>query len=249
MKKPSKRFVLIASLSTLAGVAIAGGALAASGTFDPKAEKQAFLNDAAGRLGVSSDKLEAALKAAAVDRVDAALAAGQITKAQADAMKDAINAGRLPFGVPFGPGMRGEMGGIHTLGGTLSAAATYLGLTEDQLRTQLQSGKSLADIAKAQGKSVDGLKQALTADLKTKLDAAVKAGRLTQAQANDILTRVSASLDDLINGKLPAMPAMGGGFGHHFGFRIAPGGFRPAPGGFRQPFPAVTPGTALSPTA
>jgi len=246
MKKPSKRFVLIASLAALAGVAIAGGALAASGTFDPKAEKQAFLNDAAGRLGVSSDKLEAALKAAAIDRVDAALAAGQITKDQADAMKAAINAGRLPLGVPFGPGLRGEMGGIHTLHGALDAAATYLGLTEDQLRTQLQSGKTLADVAKAQGKSVEGLKQALTADLKTKLDAAVKAGRLTQAEANGILTRVSASLDDLINGRLPATPAMGGG---HFGFRIAPGGFRAVPGGFRQPFPAVTPGTALSPTA
>ena len=252
MKKPSKRLVLIASLATLGAVAIAGGALAASGTFDPKAEKQAFLNDAAGRLGVSSDKLEAALKAAAVDRVDAALAAGQITKDQADALKASINAGQVPLGMPFGPRMGGHMGGIHTLGGTLDAAASYLGLTEDQLRTQLQSGKSLADVAKAQGKSVDGLKQALTADLKTKLDAAVKAGRLTQSEANDILAKVSASLDDLINGTLPKMPlpgaGMGNGFRTQFGFRIVPGGFRPAPGGFRQPFPAGTPGTA-PPTA
>jgi hypothetical protein len=139
-------------------------------------------------------------------------------------------------------------GGIHTFGGTLDAAATYLGLTEDQLRTQLESGKSLADIAKAQGKSVDGLKQALTAGLKTKLDAAVKAGRLTQSQANDILAKVSASLDDLINGTLPKMPPDNGS-GNHFGFRIAPGGFRFAPGGFRRPFPAVTPGAALAPTA
>jgi hypothetical protein len=248
MKKPSKRIVLIASLAALAAAGVAGGALAASGTFDPAAEKQAFLNDAAGRLGVSSEKLDAALKAAAIDRVDAALAAGRITKDEADAMKAAISSGKLPLGVPLGPGLGGEhMGGFHTLGGTLDAAAKYLGLTVDQLQTQLQSGKSLADIAKAQGKSVDGLKQALTADLKTKLDEAVKDGHLTRSQADAIMEKVSASLDDLINGTLPKMPAPGG-FGDHFGFRNAPGGFRIAPGGFRQPFPAVTPGTA-TPTA
>ena len=67
---------------------VVGGALAATGTFDPAKEQQAFLNDAAGRLGITSDKLEAALKAAAIDRVDAALAAGRITQAQAQAMKD-----------------------------------------------------------------------------------------------------------------------------------------------------------------
>src|SRR5215471_11175316 len=142
MKKPSKRVLLIASLAALAAAGIAGGALAASGTFDPAAERQAFLNDAAGRLGVSSDKLDAALKAAAIDRVDAALAAGQITKAEADAMKAAISSGKLPFGVPFGgPGFRADMGGIHTFGGMLTAAATYLGLTVVQLQKQLQSGK------------------------------------------------------------------------------------------------------------
>jgi hypothetical protein len=257
MKKPSKRFVLIASLAALAAAGIAGGALAASGTFDPAAERQAFLNDAAGRLGVSSDKLDAALKAAAVDRVDAALAAGRITKAEADAMKSAINSGKLPLGMGVpGMGFRMGGGGIHTLGGTLDAAATYLGLTEDQLQTQLESGKSLADVAKAQGKSVDGLKQALTADLKTKLDQAVKDGRLTQSQADSILAKVSASLDDLINGTLPKMPTTGDGFHGPFGFRIAPSGFRVAPGGFRfapggfhQPFPAVTPPGTATPTA
>jgi len=249
MKKPSKRIVLIASLAVLAAAGIAGGALAASGTFDPAAERQAFLNDAAGRLGVSSDKLDAALKGAAIDRVDAALAAGRITKDQADAMKAAINSGKLPLGLGV-PGAGFHMGGgIHTFGGAIDAAATYLGLTQDQLRTQLESGKSLPDIAKAQGKSVAGLKQALTADLKTKLDQAVKDGRLTQSEADSILAKVSASLDDLINSTLPKMPAMGNGFHAPFGFRIAPGGFRVAPGGFHPPLPAVTPTGTATPTA
>ena len=66
-------------------------------------------------------------------------------------------------------------------GGPLAAAASYLGLTVDQLRTQLESGKSLAQVAQAQGKSVSGLKAALIADAKSHLAEAVADGRLTQA--------------------------------------------------------------------
>src|SRR5438270_7326411 len=141
MKTPTRRTLLVGAVVALAAGGAVGGALAASGTFDPKAERQAFLNDAAGRLGVTSSKLEDALKAAAIDRVDAALAAGRVTKDEADAMKAAINSGKLPLGVGIGPGF-----GMHhaMFGGKfLDAAATYLGLTENQLRTQLESGKSL----------------------------------------------------------------------------------------------------------
>jgi hypothetical protein len=209
--------LLIGTVATLAAVGVAGGALAASGTFDPKAEKQAFLNDAAGRLGVSSSKLEDALKAAAIDRVDAALAAGRITKDQADAMKAAINAGELPlspaFGFPAGPGL-GEHRAFFG-GDVLDAAATYLGLTEDQLRTQLMAGKSLADVAKAQGKTVDGLKQAMTTAFQSRLDAAVKSGALTSAQRDQLLADFKSSLDDFVDSQLPVLPS--GNAPMHFG--------------------------------
>src|SRR5438105_232504 len=153
MKTPTRRTLLVGAVVALAAGGAVGGALAASGTFDPKAERQAFLNDAAGRLGVTSSKLEDALKQAAIDRVDAALAGGRITKDEADAMKAAIDSGALPLGA--GPGF--EMhGGVHGLRGILDASAAYLGVTTEQLRTQLESGKSLAAVAKAQNKSVDG---------------------------------------------------------------------------------------------
>src|SRR5579859_182714 len=236
MNMPSKRVMLIGAVAALAAGGAVGGALAASGTFDPKAERQAFLNDAAGRLGVTSTKLEDALKAAAIDRVDAALAAGQITKDEADAMKAAINAGRLPIGIPgAGPGFHHGFG--FRGGAFLDAAATYLGLTDDQLRTQLESGKSLADVAKAQNKSVDGLKQAMIAAVQSKLDQAVKDGRLTADQRDQLLADFKAHIDDLVNGTLPAKPA--GAFRD---------GFRFAPGGFHAPFPAEAPGT-LQPAA
>ena len=242
MKMRSKRAVLIGAVTALAAGGAVGGALAASGTFDPQAERQAYLNDAAGRLGVTSSKLENALKQAALDRVDAELAAGQITQAQANAAKAAINAGNLPVGVPglrpgAGPGFRIHGGGFG-FRGTVDAAATYLGLTDDQLRTQLMSGKSLADVAKAQNKSVDGLEQAIIAAVQSKLDQAVKNGRLTSDQESQILTKLKASVDDLVNGTLPARPA---GASHD--------GFRFAPGGFRSPLPAEAPAAVLGPAA
>src|SRR5438552_837426 len=42
-----------------------------------------------------------------------------------------------------------------------TAAATYIGITVDQLRTELGTDKSLADVAVAHGKTRDGLIQAL----------------------------------------------------------------------------------------
>ena len=132
------------------------------------------------------------------------MAAGKITKEQGEAMKQRAKDGVLP---PFGGQGRGGFGGDHhrgpggRFGMGLAPAATYLGLTEAELRTQLMAGKSLADIAKAQGKTAAGLETALTADAKKKLDAAVKAGKLTQAQADEALKRVTEKLDDVVNGK------------------------------------------------
>jgi hypothetical protein len=78
--------------------------------------------------------------------------------------------------------------------GPLSAAATYLGLTTDELRTRLQAGKSLADVATAQGKSVSGLEDALLANLKTDLDADVAAGRMTSDRETEILADSKARI-------------------------------------------------------
>jgi hypothetical protein len=85
----------------------------------------------------------------------------------------------------------------------LDAAANYLGLTDAQLRTQLDSGKTLAEIAKAQDKTVDGLKQAMLDAAKQHLDADVKAGRITQAQADQALADISTRLDNLIQNGFP----------------------------------------------
>jgi polyhydroxyalkanoate synthesis regulator phasin len=198
MRFRSRKIVAIA-VAALAVIAGGGAAIAASqGSANPA---QSFFDSIAKHLGISSQKLEDATKAAAIDQVDAALKDGKITKAQADELKARINSGDYPpfFGPFMGPGFGHFDGGPPLFGEKLSAAADYLGLTEAQLMTRLNNGQSLADVAKAENKSVDGLKQAILADAKKKLDQLVKGGELTQAQADEMYARMKSHIDDLVD--------------------------------------------------
>jgi polyhydroxyalkanoate synthesis regulator phasin len=187
---------------TVAGLAVTGGGAAiAASHFSGANDSQTVVNDAAKQLGVQPSALTAALKKGLEDRVDAAVAAGRLTKAEGDALKQRIESGELPlFGAPHGPG------GFHGGGffGGLGTAASYLGLTEVQLRSDLESGKTPAQVAQAQGKSVDGLVQALYDQAKQKLDTAVSAGRLTQTQEGSILSELKSQLTGFVNGTRPA---------------------------------------------
>jgi hypothetical protein len=193
----NRTFKLVIGVVALAAIAGGGVAIAASDSSSSQ-ESQAIINDAAKRLGIEPAKLGDALKQALVDRVDAAVAAGRITKAEADAIKQRINSNDFPI---IG-GRRGFGHGGFV--GKLDAAANYLGLSEAQLRSELGGGKTLAQVAKDHGKSVDGLVNALVAAAKEKLDGAVKAGRLTQSQADKMLSDLRSRITDLVNGRFPS---------------------------------------------
>ena len=149
-----------------------------------------------------------------VDQIEAQVTAGhdhegaggaqmEARLAKADAPLFALGGGQ------GGPGGRGHGG---PGGGRISfdAAATYIGVTTAELRTQLEAGKSLATIATDNGKTADGLKAALTTAAKKDLDAAVAAGRLTQAQEDKLLAALPARLDDEINETHTGGPGHGG---------------------------------------
>ena len=100
----------------------------------------------------------------------------------------------------------------------LGNVASLLGLSTDELRTQLQSGKSLADIAKAQSVDVAKVIEMIVADIKTKLTAKVTSGELTQAEADAKLTEITARVTEMVNNVRPADAAGfrgGGGYGRH----------------------------------
>ena len=87
--------------------------------------------------------------------------------------------------------------------GFLDAVANYLGLSKAELRTARENGTSLAQLATQQGKSVDGLKQAIYDAAKADLDKAVAAGRITSAQETTMLSGLQAHLDDIVNSNGP----------------------------------------------
>jgi hypothetical protein len=145
-----------------AGVAIAAGAAGVADAVSGGAgassanPRDALLSDVANRVGVSPQKLK-------------------------DAFEAAMAARRPPYGPPGpgGPPAPGRPPFGHPppppgpIGGGLDAAAKYLGLTDAQLFQRLRSGKSLAQIAGDQNKSVDGLKNALDAEFRKHLDELV----------------------------------------------------------------------------
>lgn len=110
----------------------------------------------------------------------------------------------------------GYMGGVRAGGQTvMTAAANYLGLTQTQLRDQLQAGKSLADVATAQGKSVSGLKDAILAAVTTRINASTG---LTAAQKTALINEVKSHLDDIVNMTHPAGTGMHFRIGEDAGF-------------------------------
>ena len=210
----------IAGVTAVAAALVGGGAAIAADRLSPTQESDTVVADAAKQLGVDPSKLDAALRKALQNRVDAAVAAGQITKAQGDEMKARIAAGEVPL-VGIGPGRGFHSEGHHFA--DLDAAASYLGITEAALKTSLNDGSTLADIAKEKGKSVDGLKNALVAAAKADLAQAVKDGRLTAAQQAKILADLPDRIDGLVNGQLRLHTDHGPrGSGSSFGFEGAP---------------------------
>ncbi len=192
---------------TVAALAIAGGgaAIAATGG-DRTADSEAAVADAAEELGVTPAKLTDALQEALKNRVDAAVEAGRLTEARGQELKERIDAGEVPLlGIGPGHGHRG-----HGPGPGFDAAASYLGVTEAELRESLADGKTLAELSRAEGKSVDGLVGAMVAEAKERLSQAVEDGRLTQAQANERSAELEDRITAIVNGERPERPR---GFG------------------------------------
>jgi len=134
------------------------------------------------------------------DILDQMVAAGTITQDQADAILAAIQAahpgepGDHKGGHHGGPGF-GGIGGVGGLGGLgglagplqdgLDAAAKAIGITSDQLKTELESGKTIADVATEKG-----------VDVQTVIDAIVAS---ETANIQDQLTKIVTSI---VNGDI-----------------------------------------------
>ncbi|NHC47276.1 hypothetical protein [Motilibacter aurantiacus] len=134
---------------------------------------------------------------------------GTITQSQADKVATTL-ADELP---QRGPGFGGH--GFGRFGAGLDTAASVIGVTEDELRTALESGKTLAQVAEGKGISQDALVDELVAAAKAELAEAVTAGRLTQAQSDSISAGLEARITAQVTSTRPLSGP--GGRGHRFG--------------------------------
>ena len=89
-----------------------------------------------------------------------------------------------------------------------------LGITAAELKTQLATGKSLAEIA---GTKKDALIAALVAEKSADLDVAVAAGKITAAQATTAKANLVALVTAEISSKRPPMGGQMGGKGGPMG--------------------------------
>jgi len=126
---------------------------------------------------------------------------GTITQAQADKVATTLDE-KLPERRFGGHGVQ--------IGAALDEVASIIGITQDELRTQLRSGKTLAEIAKSKNISQATLVDKLVAAAKTRLAAEVKAGRLTQARADQIAKNLEARITEMVTHTGPM-----GMRGHH----------------------------------
>jgi ribosomal protein S20 len=234
-----RRWLTIAGGGAAAAVLLVGigaaGAIAASRVLSPNDESKAVIDDAARQLGVTPSELTDALEQALKNRIDDAVHSGRLTEEQGKRLKERIDSGDYPllFAHGFGPhasgfGFRGFGHGLwlgrHGGFAIAETAAAYLGMSEDELREALHD-KTLAEIAKENGKSVDGLVKALVAAEEKAIDEAVADGRITKSQAAEIKSKLAERMQALVDGELRRS------------FRPHPG-FWPGSGSPRGPPPA-----------
>jgi hypothetical protein len=111
---------------------------------------------------------------------------------------------------PGGMGRPGGMGGPGGIAGAqpgIKAAASYLGISQAKLFSELRSGKSLAAVAKAEGKSVPGLENAILAAATSEINA--RSG-LTAAQKKEMISELKSHLNALVTMTPPSGPPTGG---------------------------------------
>ncbi len=162
----TKVHIMLATATALALTVGVGAAIAATGGGSLKqeavriADRSSFEAAVAANLGTTSTKLEAAISAAATARIDAALAANEITASEASTLKGALVDGM--------PAMRFA---------TAAGVAKELGATEAKLNAAYSSAQKAQATARVDQALEDGkITAAYAAELKAKIDASTFPG-------------------------------------------------------------------------
>ena len=199
------KIIGVAAAVTIVGAGLLGTVTTAGaqeGGQPPAAEqssrRDAFFARVAEKLGVTPEQLRQGIKDAALDAVNQAEESGKITADQAAKARERINSGKGAGAFLRHRNERTER--MHRLrAGIIESASTALGMTPDELKVQLKSGNSIADVAAEQGVSLDAVKAQIMSDAGAKAAGAVAKGRFSQEKADELLAKLAGRLDELLN--------------------------------------------------
>lgn len=142
-----------------------------------------FVAKLANNLGMDQDKVSAALDATKQQMLDEAVKQGRITQEQADKIAARKDGGFCGFGFH-----EGKMRHKSKIGDrNLDNMANILGITSEQLKTELESGKKMQDILREHGLTMEQFKQKMQEQRKAEIDRYVAEGKITREEADRML--------------------------------------------------------------
>ncbi len=205
----TKKKVIAVVVTTLA---LTAGSIGVAGAASKASQKVSVTKSStriAGQAGVAPEQALATILKDLVSK-------GTLTQAQADALTAAVTAAKAAHDATHQMGGKGgplgaDRAAIETL------VSTTIGVDTATIKSRLQAGESLAQIA---GTKKDALIAALVAEHTKRIDAAVTAGKLTAAQATEMKTNLVAHVTEEVNavgGKGPFGKGPKGGKGGHGG--------------------------------
>ncbi len=178
---------ILLAVVILAGV-LAGAAFADSTQayqFKDGALYDSFVAKLAANLGLEQDKVSTGLEDTKKQMLDEAVQQGKLTREQAD--KIAAGKGMCLRGLDFGqdrePIFNDRVFKTDGLAG-------ILGMTDEQLKTELQSGKKIDQIVSEHGLTMEQFKQKMIESRKEAIAKLVTDGKITQEQADRMLQKL-----------------------------------------------------------
>lgn len=152
-----------------------------------------------------------AIVAAHMERLDQAVEDGSLTQEEADeiaaAMEERVTAfvdGELDRSPLWGhPGLWGFADG------PVAAAADVIGIGPVELLEEIRDGRTIAEVAEANGADVSAVVDAVVAALQERLDSAVENGWITEQEADERAAELEEQATAIVNGDLTPLPFPG----------------------------------------
>jgi hypothetical protein len=182
---------------------IAAGAIGVSVTDLRAAIKDGqTVADVARAHSVDPQHVVDALVQAADTRIDAAVKGGKLTPARAAKLEQRVPKLADAFvnhtQDVIGRARQHRSARVGRRDAVVDTAASAIGVTPDELRQQLRAGQSIADVATAHHVAVSHVVDALVTAATAKVDAAVKAGKLTSARATALEQRLPTMVQKVV---------------------------------------------------